>query len=226
MAISLYIHIPFCQSKCPYCSFPVCVGNEHRSDEYLAALAIEAKPYQGSTVETIYVGGGTPSVLEEPQLIQLVELIRKNFRYKTDAEFTIEVNPASFNFSKAKLMSSLGFNRISLGAQSFHQKYLDYLGRTHTPQDIEESFTDLRKAGFSNINLDLMFSLPGETDQEIAEEIERLSELNSEHLSLYSLNIENKSLFYVKKVQLEDDDLRARQYLKVIGGLQKKGFQQ
>src|SRR3990167_8210226 len=117
---SLYIHIPFCKSKCLFCSFVVSVGREHRVAPYLKSLAVEAKRYQGTFFETVYVGGGTPTFMDESQLAQLMKIIKDNFTFKKDFEFTIEANPENIDFAKAKLLYKSGINRVSLGVQSLN----------------------------------------------------------------------------------------------------------
>ncbi|MBI3617876.1 MAG: radical SAM protein, partial [Candidatus Omnitrophica bacterium] len=131
---SLYIHIPFCEQKCFYCSFVVFVGQRHRADDYLDCLSLEAKRYKGTECASVFLGGGTPSYLETDQLKRLFRIVEENFSVSSDAEYTIEANPGSLDAAKLETLRSRGINRISLGVQSFHPHYLKYLGRNHDQQ--------------------------------------------------------------------------------------------
>lgn len=225
-AVSLYIHIPFCHNRCSFCSFVVAIGKQNHIDAYLEALAKEARKYKGVSLETIYIGGGTPSFLDTAQLKRLVEIVKNNFHFKTNAEFTIEANPENIDLQKARLLYDMGVNRISLGVQSLNDKYLKFLGRPHDSQGALKSYQCLRKAGFSNISLDLMFSFPHQTTAEIEKDVEGLTSLGSEHLSLYTLTIEEGSKFHKLNVELENDHLRSQQYVRVTELLEEKGFLQ
>ena len=149
---SLYVHIPFCRKKCFYCSFPVAVSGKVSIARYLQCLLKEIKLCKAKSLKTIYIGGGTPSYFNDAQLVSLFEGIRSNFEFSENVEFTIEVNPEDINDNKLRLLKEYGINRISLGAQSFNDHYLKYLGRTHSAYDIYVSFDRLRKGGFDNIN--------------------------------------------------------------------------
>lgn len=223
---SLYIHIPFCKSKCFFCSFVVCVAREHRMDDYLASLAAEAEQYKGTTVKTIYVGGGTPTLLDPSQLQKLFKIIEENFNFDSSAEFTVEANPETIDSSKLKLLKDSGVNRISLGVQSLNDKYLKFLGRNHDSACALKSLEDLRKSGFSNINLDLMFSFPGQTLQALTQDVRAIAALGSEHLSLYTLMPEEGSRFYKQDIKLKDDLLQAEYYIRIGEILEKSGFSQ
>jgi len=222
----LYIHIPFCQKKCFFCSFAVCVAKDRRTDEYLDALSAEAAQYRGNMIETVYIGGGTPTLLSHAQLERLCAMIRKNFKVEDNHEWSIETNPDSIDAAKAKLLHRLGFNRISIGAQTMHSAYLKFLGRTHQVKDIQECFDALRQAGFSNINLDMMFGFPGQTRQQLMKDISALTRLQSEHLSIYNLSVENNSLFHRLKLSLPDNHKMAKFYQTIIEDLEKEGFYQ
>src|SRR3989338_7253766 len=128
---SLYIHVPFCRSKCFYCSFVVSVGQRHRIDDYLDCLSLEAGRYRGAECASVFLGGGTPSYLEAGQLERLFKIVEENFSLRPGAECTIEANPESLDAAKLEVLHSCGINRISLGVQSFHPHYLKYLGRNH-----------------------------------------------------------------------------------------------
>lgn len=222
----LYLHIPFCQKKCFYCSFVVSIGQEHRMDEYLECLSKEADHYQGRAIDTVYIGGGTPSSLNELQLKMLFDMIHRKFLIHKDSEFTIEINPESIDLSKAKLLRNLGVNRVSLGVQSLNDHILRYLGRNHDNKRALISFDVLRQAGFENINVDFMFSFPDQTIEELKEELVKMTALGSEHLSIYSLTIEEHSRFFAQKLQLADNEEQAAQYLFVVEELARNHFQQ
>ena len=223
---SLYIHIPFCKNKCLFCSFVVSIGKERSIDSYLDALAQEAKAYSGTHLETVYIGGGTPTFINQTQLIRLFAIIKENFRFTFDSELTVEANPENIDFEKAKLLRDLGANRISLGVQSLSDKYLQFLGRPHNSHGAMVAFQNLRKAGFTNINLDLMFSFPSQSVAEIEDDVRRITDLQSEHLSVYTLTIEEGSRFARLNLRLENDVCQANQYARVIELLEAKGFYQ
>lgn len=223
---SLYLHIPFCRCKCLFCSFVISVGQERLVDDYLTALVGEMKNYKGARISTVYVGGGTPSQLDSHQLGILMDNIRKNFLLGSNAETTIELNPESINLSKARFLKAIGFNRVSLGVQSLNDRYLKFLGRAHNAVRAIEAVSILREAGFTNINLDLMYAFPGQTVPELEDDVRSISVQKSEHLSLYTLTIEPNSRFYATQMKLDDDDKLADQYLSVVRILDEYGFKQ
>lgn len=224
--VSLYIHIPFCVQRCPFCSFVISIGKEKYIDSYLKALELEAKKYKGSVLKTIYIGGGTPTHLAIAQLQKLVEIISQNFLYSSDAEFTVEANPDHFEEEKIVLLRKAGVNRLSLGVQSLNNNYLKFLGRTHDSRQAILAFKNLRQAGFGNISCDLMFSLPGQGIEEIEEDVRCLVALGGEHLSLYALTIEEGTKFFKQNMMLDDSSLRANQYVRVAALLEHFGFRQ
>ncbi len=223
---SLYIHIPFCQSKCFYCSFVVSVGQRHRIDDYLDCLSWEARQYKGSTYASVFLGGGTPGYLEADQLERLFKVVKDNFTVRSGAEYTIEANPESLDAAKLKVLRAHGVNRISLGVQSFDPRYLKYLGRNHDQWKVRETYQMVRDAGFADVNLDLMFGFPKQTLEEVERDVAALTALNSDHVSLYMLNLEENSRFHAQKIQLPDDDLQAEQYTAVLAGLERAGYRQ
>jgi oxygen-independent coproporphyrinogen-3 oxidase len=223
---SLYIHVPFCSRKCLFCSFVIAVGQEHRRDDYVHALLEEMKNHQGARVKTVYLGGGTPSMLNEDQLGRLMDALRKDFSFQKDIETTIEANPESIDRPKAKFLRDLGFNRISLGVQSMNDRYLKFLGRGHDARMAREAYQILREAGFHNINLDLMYGFPGQTPEELREDVRAILLLGSEHLSLYTLSVEPNSRFFVSAMKLDDDEKLAEQYLMTGCMLHEHGFKQ
>ncbi len=189
----LYIHIPYCISKCPYCDFNSKPLEPEEMDRYLAALIEELRGFsQGNRriVETLYLGGGTPSLLTEDQLTGLFGAVRTSFTLFDDAEITLEVNPGTLDPRKAAHLRSLGVNRISLGVQSLQDPLLLRLGRKHDARMALEAFEILRTEGFSNIAVDLMYGLPGQGHDDWIADLDVLLTMEPEHLSLYCLSVE------------------------------------
>ncbi|MFH0755011.1 MAG: radical SAM family heme chaperone HemW [Candidatus Omnitrophota bacterium] len=224
MMPALYIHIPFCQKKCPYCSFAVVVGQCSKMADYIQALLSEAQVYRGCCVSTVYVGGGTPSLLDVENITILSEGLSANFSVK-GCEATFEFNPESVSRLKAGHVRACGFNRASLGLQSFHGSYLSYLGRSHTDQEGFSAFQVLREAGFDNISIDLMFGFPEQTEAQLDVDIDAAIALKSEHISIYALTVEARSLFEVRGEMMEDER-QALLYRRVLARLKNAGFEQ
>ncbi|MGE5173350.1 MAG: coproporphyrinogen-III oxidase family protein, partial [Betaproteobacteria bacterium] len=162
--LSLYIHIPYCVRKCPYCGFYSTQFTQKNADEFISALRREAEGYQtefcNRVLRTIYIGGGTPTVLSELQLTEAIDIIRNYFHISEDAEITVEANPNSVTKENLAVLRERGVNRLSLGVQSFSAKILQTLGRLHTVAEAENSFHLARNAGFQNIGIDLMYGIP------------------------------------------------------------------
>jgi oxygen-independent coproporphyrinogen-3 oxidase len=196
----LYIHIPFCQKKCPFCSFAVVVAQERRIGDYLSALEREAGRYKGASVASLYIGGGTPSLLSAGQIQRLFDIVRENFRLDAAGEVTFECNPESVTRDKSVALKELGVNRVSLGVQSMDPRYLRELGRLHAVEDSRQAFALLRAAGFDNISLDLIFGLPGQTAKDLERDMSAVLAFESGHLSVYSFSVEEQSLFFARKV--------------------------
>ena len=223
---SLYVHCPFCEKKCFYCSFVVAVGRDSKIDSYLECLDKEARHYGHPLVETVYLGGGTPSHLNERQLAHLKKIIEKNFDVDAANEFTLEANPEGLSLEKARFIKSLGINRVSLGIQTLQDGYLKYLGRNHDSRSARAAFENLRRAGFANINIDLMYSFPGQTHAEIEKDVQTVTSLDSEHLSLYTLTIEEKTRFHAGNVKLDANDVLASHYELVCRLVEQSGLRQ
>lgn len=223
---SLYIHIPFCGHKCFYCSFAVSVGQGHRADDYLDCLCKEAGARGGEAVRSVYIGGGTPTFLTVAQLEKLFTILKKNFEVPSDAECTIEANPESVDPLKLGVLKANGVNRVSLGIQSLNDRYLKYLGRPHDRNGAVRAYDLIRAAGFANVNVDFMFSFPGQTLEEIQQDLRDVLRLGSGHVSFYMLNVEENSRFFTQKLRLADDDEQARQYFFVKDMLEANGLRQ
>ncbi len=200
-ALGLYIHIPFCARKCPYCDFNTYAGLESLHDATVDALCIEMERWAprlaGRTVSTVFVGGGTPTVLTAAQLERIFGTVHRCFAVDAGAEITCEANPGTVDQAKFGVLRALGVNRLSMGVQSFQPAELHFLGRIHSVEDVGQAFAIARKAGFDNINLDFIFGLPGQTEATWRDTLERALALAPEHLSLYSLIVEpNTPLFH------------------------------
>jgi oxygen-independent coproporphyrinogen-3 oxidase len=189
-AIGLYIHIPFCRAKCAYCDFNSYAGLEDLFGDYAAALAREMEQAGPARVRTIYVGGGTPTVLPLSHLVQILEAARRAFVVDLDAEVSIEANPGTVNGGTLASLRALGVNRLSLGVQSLDGAELRLLGRIHTAAEAVAAFGAVRQAGFENLNLDLIYGLPGQAIAAWQETLERALALEPDHLSLYALGVE------------------------------------
>lgn len=219
-ALGLYIHIPFCERKCPYCDFNTYAGLQSTFQDLVDALCMEMarwqQPLAGRTVATIFVGGGTPTVLAAAQLEQLFGAIHANFRVAADAEITCEANPGTVDREKFTVLRRLGVNRLSMGVQSFQADELAFLGRIHDVRDVYLAFAAARAAGFDNINLDFMFGLPDQALAAWDDTLTRALALAPEHLSLYSLIVEPDTPLHhwveTGKVPAPDDDLAADHY--------------
>lgn len=192
--LGLYVHIPFCARKCSYCDFNTYAGLQHLIPETVEALCREIHEWgdrtDGAGVDTVFFGGGTPSLLPAAQLRKLMNALRSAFDLQPDCEITSEANPNSADARRFSAMAECGFNRLSLGAQSFHEHELEMLGRWHDADAIDAALTAARGAGFRNVNLDLMHGLPGQSLRSWAESLEAAMELEAEHHSLYALTVE------------------------------------
>ena len=223
---SLYIHVPFCRKKCSYCSFVVSIGQEQRMDAYLDCLKKEAQPHAHTPVKTVYIGGGTPTLLDIPHLKKLQKIIKQSFKFSEEAEVTIESNPEGLDEEKIKCLRDLGFNRVSLGVQSLNDKYLKFLGRVHDAAKARKAFVLLRKAGFKNVSVDLMYDFPQQSMAELKKDLKDMTALGADHVSLYALTIEENSKFFVQNLKLQKDAVQKDRYELVAATLEKNGYQQ
>jgi len=223
---SLYIHIPFCARKCLFCSFAISVGAGHRSDEYIDALEKELQQHQHQKISTIYFGGGTPTFLNDGQISRIVLMIKNNFCIDANASWSIEANPESIDENKARQLRKIGFNRVSLGVQTFNDTYLKFLGRAHDKATALNAFFILRDAGFDNINVDLMYGFPKQLRDELDNDLQSVVSLSPEHVSIYTLTIEPNSRFHAAAIKLDDDEKLGDDYVFVAQFLESKGIMQ
>ena len=201
--LSLYVHFPWCVRKCPYCDFNSwTMGNdaplEHYLDALLCDLEQEAKRAEGRKLISIFLGGGTPSVFPPAQIAALLEAVSTSFDLADDVEITMEANPGTVESSDPAAYRDAGVNRLSIGAQSFSSRALEALGRIHRVADIERTFNAARAGGFDNINLDLMYGLPGQDVDAAIADIDAAAALGPEHLSWYQLTLEPNTVFYAR----------------------------
>lgn len=229
--LGLYFHFPFCISKCPYCDF-YSQTNSKIAARYTEALISHMEDYSSSAaiydVDTVFFGGGTPTAIPTSCLLEVIYGIKDNFSLRSDAEFTIEANPATVKAQELKKLRRAGVNRISFGLQSVNEKELKALGRVHSFEDFVNSFKAARKAGFKNINADLMYGIPGQTKESLLNSLEKLCELNPEHISLYGLRIEDDTPFgkIKEKLPLPDEDAEWEMYCTAVDFLAKNGYAQ
>lgn len=222
MAKNVYIHVPFCKSKCKYCSF-VSFNKLNSKDEYLNALKTQINAeYQGEELETLYFGGGTPSLLSDIELASILEL----FEFSKNAEITIEVNPDSVSLEYLKSIRSIGINRISIGSQTFDDKILKLIGRRHNSEQIYNAVLWARAVGFNNISLDLIYGLPTQSLSDFEKDLNTVIDLGVQHVSLYGLKIDEGCAFSKKTpAKLPNLDEQADMYLKAVEVLTGGGFE-
>lgn len=212
MKTGLYIHLPFCKQKCKYCDFASFAGREFLMQDYVSALLKEAASSPIKKFETLYIGGGTPSLLPLDLLEKLIKGLEKHFGPISQfEESTFEANPESLTEEKLDFLRAAGFNRLSIGLQSFHDNELKILGRIHSQADFLRAYHAARKAGFSNINIDLIAGLPGQTLESFLASLTAVIELNPEHLSVYGLQIEEGTPFFEQGIVC--DQILMRQML-------------
>ncbi|QQZ10811.1 radical SAM family heme chaperone HemW [Heyndrickxia vini] len=230
---SAYIHIPFCEHICYYCDFNKVFLKGQPVDDYVDMLVEEMKytidQYPTNQLKTIFVGGGTPTVLNENQLKKLCEGIRANLPF-VDGEFTFEANPGDLSMDKLNILKEYGVNRLSFGVQSFNDDLLKKIGRTHTSKDVYQTIHKAQSAGFTNISIDLIYSLPGQTEEDFKETLNKAFELELPHYSSYSLIVEPKTIFYnlmkKGKLHLPSEESEANMYSLLMNEMEKHGYAQ
>jgi putative oxygen-independent coproporphyrinogen III oxidase len=228
-----YIHIPFCHHICHYCDFNKVFMKGQPVDEYLEALEKEMEiTTRGSksVLETVFVGGGTPTALNEDQLKKLVEAIQRQLSINSNTEYTFEANPGDLSREKLKILKNSGVNRLSFGVQTFNDELLHRIGRSHRARDVFESIEAAKEVGFENISVDLIYSLPGQTKQDFIDSIRTALSLELPHYSGYSLIIEPKTVFYnlmqKGKLPLPGEDAEAEMYETLMEQMEQHGLRQ
>ena len=213
--MELYIHVPFCVRKCAYCDFLSGPSSRGERTKYVQALLGEMRAVRetvGEKITSVYIGGGTPSLLEEDLLALLLKEVNERFYLLPGAEFTMECNPGTLGEEKLAILREWGVNRLSLGLQSPRDEDLRLLGRIHTYQEFLQSYTLARRAGFANIGIDLMYGLPGQKREHWAENLDIVASLGPEHLSCYCLAIEEGTPFSRMKLDLPDDEVQGEMF--------------
>ena len=230
MDLALYIHIPYCKEKCPYCDFNSYADgiNEDFVPALKEELDIKSKNMDQYQVGSVFFGGGTPTALSSHQITDILNSCFQRFSIDSDCEISIEANPGTIDYQYLKILKENGFNRLSLGCQSFNDDLLKRIERIHNCNEIYESFDAARKAGFENISLDLMFGLPGQTLKMWEETLQSASQLKPTHLSVYNLTIEKETPFHDQlkqgKLILPSEELQVKMYEKAIEYLSQAGY--
>lgn len=239
--IGLYVHIPFCKQKCYYCDFVSFVGQEQMEEKYVNALKKEIEKYALENkvmskhniepefiIKTIYIGGGTPSYINEKYIVEIINKIRQNFKVKEEAEITIEVNPGTVNLEKLATYKKCGINRLSIGLQAVQDTLLKKIGRIHTYSDFLDTYKNARNVGFANINVDLMINLPLQTVKDVEESVKEIIKLKPEHISVYSLIVEEETpiskMLENKEIKLASDEEERKMYWLVKNILEKHKY--
>ncbi len=227
--IGIYVHIPFCESKCIYCDFASSVCNLETKQKYFESLISEIKNCKYKrNVSTIYVGGGTPSSVDVKDINNVLDAIFKKFDVVDNAEITIECNPNSATFEKLKEYREMGFNRISFGVQSLHDETLKLIGRRHNCKQVFEAIENAKRAGFENISADLMIGLPEQSEEDLISDAEKLVNLNITHISAYMLQVEEKTPLFEKvesrEIIVPNEDECVKMYEALVEFLAKNGL--
>lgn len=229
--LGLYIHIPFCEHKCDYCDFYSLTKFEDYV-RFVDAMLLQMEDYSAQTkdyiVDTIFIGGGTPTVLPVKRMLEIIDGIYSNFNVSPNVEFTMEANPATVNLKMLKKYRKAGVNRLSFGLQSAIDSELESLSRIHTFDEFVDSYEMAKDAGFENINVDVMYGIPGQTRHSLGYTLEQVCDLEPKHISLYGLKIEEGTPFYNrrKKLELPDEDAEYEMYKYAIDYLSFRGYWQ
>ena len=226
---SAYVHIPFCTQICYYCDFSKVFIKNQPVDSYLEHLIEEYNSYDIKKLRTLYIGGGTPTALSAPQLAFLLEKLTDKLDLSYLEELTIEANPGDLDEEKIAVLKDSPVNRVSLGVQTFNDRMLKQIGRSHSEKDIYENIANLKKAGFDNISIDLIYALPKQTMEDVKTNVAKAIALDIPHMSLYSLILENHTVFMNRmrrgKLPLPKEDLEAEMFEYIIAELEKAGFE-
>lgn len=231
--LGIYIHIPFCQRKCAYCDFySLNCGSKNSLKEYTDALCrhirSESHLYKDCTVDSVFLGGGTPSLLDCEDIEKIVSTLKTKFTFSTGTEFTIEANPGTLTEEKLKCYLKNGINRLSIGLQSASDNELSILGRIHTVKEFEKGYTLARECGFKNISIDVMYGLPDQTVQDFQKTLDYVCKIAPEHISSYCLKIEDNTPFgrIRSSLNLPNDDIEYQMYIQMCESLNKSGWKQ
>ena len=226
---SAYVHIPFCTQICCYCDFSKVFIKNQPVDAYLQALIREFRSYDITELRTLYIGGGTPTSISAVQLDYLLTELSRDLNLNTLEEFTIEANPGDLTVDKIEVLQKSAVNRVSLGVQTFNDKHLKRIGRSHNEAQIYSTIDALKTAGFQNISIDLIYALPGQTMDDVRSNVAKALSLNIPHLSLYSLILEHHTVFMNKmrrgKLHLPTEDLEAEMFEYIISEMERNGFE-
>ena len=226
---SAYVHIPFCTQICYYCNFSKVFIKNQPVDTYLEHLLQEFHSYDIQKLRTLYIGGGTPTALSASQLEVLLDGLTKNLDLSVLEELTIEANPGDLDEDKIAVLKNSAVNRVSLGVQTFDDKMLKKIGRSHMEKDIYENIDRLKLAGFENISIDLIYALPGQTMDQVKDNVAKAIALDIPHMSLYSLILENHTVFMNRmrrgKLPLPKEEVEAEMFEYIIAELEKAGFE-
>ena len=226
---SAYVHIPFCTQICYYCDFSKVFIKNQPVDSYLEHLIEEYDSYDIKKLRTLYIGGGTPTALSARQLAFLLEKLTDKLDLSYLEELTIEANPGDLDLEKIAVLKDSLVNRVSLGVQTFNDRMLKQIGRSHSEKDIYENIANLKKAGFDNISIDLIYALPKQTMEDVKTNVAKAIALDIPHMSLYSLILENHTVFMNRmrrgKLPLPKEDLEAEMFEYIIAELEKAGFE-
>ena len=226
---SAYVHIPFCTQICYYCDFSKVFIKNQPVDSYLEHLLQEFHSYDIQKLRTLYIGGGTPTALSAPQLEVLLDGLTKNLDLSVLEELTIEANPGDLDEDKIAVLKNSAVNRVSLGVQTFDDKMLKKIGRSHLENDIYENIDRLKLAGFDNISIDLIYALPGQTMEQVKDNVAKAIALDIPHMSLYSLILENHTVFMNRmrrgKLPLPKEEVEAEMFEYIIAELERAGFE-
>ncbi|HEO7230424.1 TPA: oxygen-independent coproporphyrinogen III oxidase [Streptococcus agalactiae] len=226
---SAYVHIPFCTRICYYCDFSKVFIKNQPVDAYLQALIREFRSYDITELRTLYIGGGTPTSISAVQLDYLLTELSRDLNLNTLEEFTIEANPGDLTVDKIEVLQKSAVNRVSLGVQTFNDKHLKRIGRSHNEVQIYSTIDALKTAGFQNISIDLIYALPGQTMDDVRSNVAKALSLNIPHLSLYSLILEHHTVFMNKmrrgKLHLPTEDLEAEMFEYIISEMERNGFE-
>lgn len=224
----LYVHIPFCIKKCKYCDFNSFSFKKDDKKRYLNALYKQMENYRGEKLDTVFVGGGTPTCLENGEIEKLLKKINDVFSLSEDCEFTMEANPGTVDSKKLEIMLTGGVNRLSVGVQSFNDGELAAIGRIHSADEAERTISAAKACGFKNISIDLMSALPGQTSESFEKSLKKAIDLNPQHISCYSLILEDGTPLYKEYIEnkliLPDEDTERYMYSRACEILEQNGY--